>query len=146
MGNSISQNEDEHKGKKVFVGIRQSLCPTQKISCSIQFNNMKHYIKNMVRCTENKEDGREKITSAKGQYFKLYRRLFYLFMRCFMAIVFYFGVVSFAFLSGHYLVRLVHFFYPQNIRPQERSFHSAQHRYNSTRTLIFIDLLQYCLE
>ena len=133
------------KGKKVFVGIRQSLCPTQKISCSIQFNNMKHYIKIWYVVRGTRKTGERKLPQPKVNTSNSYRRLFYLFMRCFMAIVFYFGVVSFAFLSGHYLVRLVHFFYPQNIRPQERSFHSAQHRYNSTRTLISIDLLQYCL-
>ena len=91
------------------------------------------------------EQGRqgEKIASAKGQYFKLYRRLFYLFMRCFMAIVLFWRVYFISIFS------FVHFIRPsvvrnfllltQNIKPKEND--SIVHKINILpQTLISNDL------
>ena len=56
--------EYEDESKTFFVGIRHSLCPNSKISSLIQFNNMEHHIRNMVRCT-NKEDRERKLPRPK---------------------------------------------------------------------------------
>ena len=57
-------------------------------------NNIEHHIKNMVTLYEQGRRG-EKITSAKGQYFKNSQASLLSFMRCFMAIVLFWLVIFF---------------------------------------------------
>ena len=97
------------------------------------------------------EQGRqgEKITSAKGQYFKLYRRLFYLFMRCSMAIVLFWRVYFISIFSFVHFIRssVVRNFLllVQNIKPKEND--SIVHKINILpQTLISNDLLRKSLK
>ena len=98
LRNPILQNEDEHKGKNFFVGIRHSLCPNWKISCLIQFNNMEHHIRNMVRCT-NKEDRERKLPQPKVNTSN-FTGVSFIFLWDVSWLLYYFGVyISFLYFS-----------------------------------------------
>ena len=127
---------------KLFFGIKHSLCPNSK---DFLLDSIQQHGTSYQKYGALYEQGRqgEKIASAKGQYFKLYRRLFYLFMRCFMAIVLFWRVYFISILS------FVHFIRPsvvrnfllltQNIKPKEND--SIVHKINiHPQTLISDDL------
>ena len=104
LGNSILQNEDEHKGKNFFVGIRHSLCPTQK---DFLLDSIQQHGTSYQKYGALYEQGRrgEKITSAKGQYFKL-TGVSFIFLWDVSWVLYYFGVLSCTtFVAGHFLVK-----------------------------------------
>ena len=88
--------EDEHKGKNFCRNKAPLNVSHSKNFILLWFNsnNIQHHIKNMVTLYEQGRRG-EKITSAKGQYFKNSQASLLSFMRCFMAIVLFWLVIFF---------------------------------------------------
>ena len=103
LGNSILQNEDEHKGKKLFCR-NKALIVSHSKRFLAWFNSTTWNIISKIWCVVwTRKTGRENYLSQRS-ILQTYRRLFYLFMRCFMAIVLFWRVY---FISTFYFVHFI---------------------------------------